>query len=589
MRKVFLHIFSMCLTSCVVALFSSNYAVSQTSIDYTVSFDTKKELANVTAMLNGVTSENIKFYFPIWAPGAYDIVNFGAKVNGFKVQSLSGTKGNIVAKKIDSNTFIFPTNKSGSLKVTYSVKDFEYDSRSAWFALSDIENKFAFANGTALFGYVDGKKNIPFSVKYNLPKGWDMAYGLDLAANETTKYIAKDYDEIADAPIFCGNFQRIDFSINSIPHTIAIIAPKQIKPDNLKRIQIMAEKVVKAETDFFKDMPYKRYVFQVYLENFGRGDFGFGALEHSNSSAYRMPFTEEENLDKDLMGVFAHEFFHLWSPKRVHVSELGPFDYQRAPRTKSLWFHEGVTEYYARLIPVRYGISTQKDFLQEMKRDIIPLSETKQTRTITDLSEKITEATMFQLMGLYTKGPALAFMLDATIRQQTNNKKSLDDALIFFNNEYGKKNKTFSDDDIIPIMEQATGTKLQEFYNNYINGLSLVPVKSLLPAVGLRLGGRKEWKEEVGASFDFSKSDGYAIKSISPGSAFEKLGFKVGDVIKSWNKSTVDGKTMINVKKVNGETLQTEMTKIEVETNDFTVDEKASPETLAARKKMMGF
>lgn len=141
--------------------------MAQSSINYSVSFDLKRETINVEAILNGVNNENIKFYFPVWAPGAYDIVNYGAKVENFKVQGLN-LQNTILSTKLDSNTFTFSSSKNKTLKLSYIVDDFEYDSRSAWFALSDVENKFAFANGTAMFGYVEGK-NIPFTVNYTLP------------------------------------------------------------------------------------------------------------------------------------------------------------------------------------------------------------------------------------------------------------------------------------------------------------------------------------------------------------------------------------------------------------------------------------
>lgn len=155
----------------------------------------------------------------------------------------------------------------------------------------------------------------------------------------------------------------------------------------------------------------------------------------------------------------------------------------------------------------------QKEFLDDMERDLLPLIKEKQKRTITELSLKITEANMYQLMGLYTKGPALGFLLDVTIRSQTNNKKSLDDALRFLNEEYGKKGITFKDQDIIPIIEKSTGTKLDDFYSSYIDGLEIPQAKQLLPAIGLKLGG-KIVKEEIGVGFDFIKDGGVMLLNL---------------------------------------------------------------------------
>jgi predicted metalloprotease with PDZ domain len=57
---------------------------------------------------------------------------------------------------------------------------------------------------------------------------------------------------------------------------------------------------------------------------------------------------------RDLMGgLFAHEIFHAWNP-----AELG------VPATPvNTWFGEGFTEYYARLLPMRAGITSLDDFV----------------------------------------------------------------------------------------------------------------------------------------------------------------------------------------------------------------------------------
>jgi hypothetical protein len=51
----------------------------------------------------------------------------------------------------------------------------------------------------------------------------------------------------------------------------------------------------------------------------------------------------------------AHEFFHLWNAKRIRPLPLGPFDYTQLPHTGTLWWIEGVTDYYSALLPYRYG------------------------------------------------------------------------------------------------------------------------------------------------------------------------------------------------------------------------------------------
>ena len=50
----------------------------------------------------------------------------------------------------------------------------------------------------------------------------------------------------------------------------------------------------------------------------------------------------------------SHEYFHAMNVKRLRPLELGPFDYEGAPKTPSLWISEGLTTYYG-----EYYVATQ--------------------------------------------------------------------------------------------------------------------------------------------------------------------------------------------------------------------------------------
>ena len=183
---------------------------------------------------------------------------------------------------------------------------------------------------------------------------------------------------------------------------------------------------------FFGEMPYKRYLFQMFLKVPDRMDMGFGALEHYNSSTYLMPYFAQQAVVDMLEPVIAHEYWHLWSPKRFHVDKLGPFNYQEGPRTTSLWFHEGLTEYYARLLLVRNNLRSQNDFLETFANFVREGFGVQQKEPITILSAELTTRPLEEIISLYTKGPLLGLLLDIEVRQQTGNQKSLDDAFLHF-------------------------------------------------------------------------------------------------------------------------------------------------------------
>lgn len=488
---------------------------------------------HVDATLRGIDVDTITYYFPVWAPGAYDIVNFGGYVHNFRATNADGVE--LTVLRSDTNTFRI-VGGGEEVRLSYDIDDIEYIANSAWFGLSDIEKDFAFANGTALFGYVDGLKDIPHEVTYDTPYGWKLAVALD-PVNDDNRYRAASYDELADAPIQMGAFQRLEFNVNGIPHIITVTAPEQLHDTVATELVATTRRIVEAMSALFGEMPYKRYMFQHYLVELRGARGGFGALEHSNSSTYRMPFHSQESVVSTLAPVIAHEYWHLWSPKRFHVHQLGPFDYQNGPVTSSLWFAEGLTEYYARAINSRIGLSSPRATLRGLLRDMGGLYRRAQHEPMTELSRRITSAPMSELIDLYKKGPLLGFLLDTEIRWQTDNRRSLDDAMRAFDNDFAKRGLTFSDDDIIPIMERATGAKLAEFYTRYIAGRDTLPFDEGFRRSGLAYIVRDTVRPTFGAVLEPTRA-GVRIAQVFEGESAAAMGLKTGDIV---NTLDVDG------------------------------------------------
>ena len=132
-----------------------------TRIHYAVSIpDPASETFVVTADIYGVTPDTMTFYFPVWAPGAYDIINFGTYVREFSATTGKGKALEAVHPDVNTWKIVSP---SDHVRLQYVVQDIEAVDNSAWFSLSDIEDstKVAFAVGTALFGYPDGYHRYP--------------------------------------------------------------------------------------------------------------------------------------------------------------------------------------------------------------------------------------------------------------------------------------------------------------------------------------------------------------------------------------------------------------------------------------------
>jgi len=103
-----------------------------------------------------------------------------------------------------------------------------------------------------------------------------------------------------------------------------------------------------------------------------------------------------------LLSQLAHESFHAWDPKRMGLVS------SEADENSIKWFREGPTEYYAQLLTFKAGELSASDYVSSLNGDLrkFPVSNSE-----------------------YVRGRIIALWLDATIRQESGGKHSLDDVM----------------------------------------------------------------------------------------------------------------------------------------------------------------
>ena len=152
---------------------------------------------------------------------------------------------------------------------------------------------------------------------------------------------------------------------------------------------------------------------------------GGGGLEHKNSTLVTSNLragTPEGY--RGWLGFIGHEYFHAFNVKRLRPLELGPFDWDNAPHTASLWISEGVTTYYADLLLARSGLWTAQDLLASLSGQIERLQNSP-GRLLQSVEQSSLEVWNNSNSGVnpgastvsyYIKGDVLGFLLDARIR-----------------------------------------------------------------------------------------------------------------------------------------------------------------------------
>jgi predicted metalloprotease with PDZ domain len=490
--------------SLLVAALCLSMTASARELHYTVNLrhpETHK--LHVTLEPVGFRVAPAQFQMPIWAPGAYSVSHYGHYVQNFKAFDKTGAE---LAATADSNDHWTIAEGRKVAKIEYDVLDSHSDSTSLYFAMANMDTSLFFANATALFGYYDNDKKASATVHYEKPAGWKFVCALPPSKNgyvqdtnatfQNTDFYAKDYDELADAPIMSApadgppSMVTRSFKVGSAVYDLAIASDMQISAQKMDSVVEYLRKIVHAETDFFHDTPYDHYTFVVYSPSLRHTpSFAQGALEHMNSSDYMFSNYAWPMMRRQFIPIYSHEFFHLWNVKRIHSALLGPFDYTERVKTTSLWLSEGVTEYYAHTLLTRYGILPPSSFYDEIAQwravmNMMPDSSASKKKSLEEMSIDesdfhFDEATMF-----YIKGPLVALALDLEIRSKTNDKYSLDSVMLALN-ALAKKKKFFKDEDLIKVVNKLAHADLTEFYAHYIKGTDSLPLDHYLGMMGV--------------------------------------------------------------------------------------------------------
>jgi predicted metalloprotease with PDZ domain len=231
-------------------------------------------------------------------------------------------------------------------------------------------------------------------------------------------------------------------------------------------------------------------------------------LEHLNSTTIGFPAAAMARDPNILAPVTAHEFFHAWNVKRIRPVELGPFDYTRPVRTVNLWWSEGVTDYYADLILLRAGLDSLPGFAQSMAGSIASYRRNPGRRTISPERSSWTAwdppaANGGLNISYYLQGQLLGFLLDVTIRDSTDNARSLDDVIRYLFDHYAGA-RGFTRDDLLSSVRAATGLDLTSFFAQFVSGTAEIPWNDFLARAGWRV------------DFDSASAVDTRIGAISP-------------------------------------------------------------------------
>lgn len=470
---------------------------------------------------------------PAWSPGYYQILNFQKTISNF--QAMDGKGKTLTVTKPDEFSWAI----LGGGETVYASYEVTAKDPGYGFFGSHLDDKTGYINGASALMYVVNGKQLPTTITYHVPKGWSLSSSLDPDDKadpdaRDTSFKAMDYDELIDCPVQMGEFERIDFKVRDTPYAAILVGAGKVERERLVHV---LTKVGEAGQAIFGYAPFKRYHF---IYHFAIGNFG-GGLEHRNSTVLNVwkGVVEDPEHAVDLI---AHEYFHAWNVKRLHPAVLGPFDYSQKVRTNALWFCEGVTDYYAVVLPRMAGLSTSTAFLDELAGRIKQLQNTKARLEISaeEASRKAWEGGSMGFGGLsyYLKGSLLGLLLDVKVRAATNNAKSLDDVMRLLDQKYGQKNVGYPEEGLLQAVNAISGQDMSDFFKRYVAGTEEIPWNSILKDAGLIYEDGILKNPYLGVGTSVEKGQ-LVLSNVQEDSAAEKAGLRTGDRLVTLNNKRI--------------------------------------------------
>jgi predicted metalloprotease with PDZ domain len=461
---------------------------------------------------------------PVWN-ALYQVRDFVQYVNWVRAKDRAGRP--LVVRELHKSCWQI-TGAGGGAIVEYQIF---VDSFGPFGA--QLNPRHAFFNLAQILMYPVDARGAAMSVRFNrVPEGWHIA--TPLTALPDGRFSAENYDRLVDSPVEIGIFQESDFDEGGGHYRVIVDA----EPADYDMAQIVGQlhKVVAAATSWMNDRPFDSYMF---LYHFPRGPGG-GGMEHAFSTAIDLNADTLAHSPGALIGVTAHEFFHLWNVKRIRPRTLEPVDYTKENYTRALWFSEGVTSTAEGVIQLRAGLLDEKRYLERLGDEITEL-ERRPAHLTQSAEESSLDAWLEgdayyrrpeRSISYYNKGELLGVALDLAIRDASHERASLREVLQWMNQNYAKKGRFFADSDgVREAAEAVSHSDLASFFVRYVAGTEEIPWDDFLRGVGLKV--IQESNAVADAGFMASRNfDGpMSVGAVTAGSEAERAGLQVGDTI----------------------------------------------------------
>lgn len=481
------------------------HALPENQYEYTLDLTVvKDDQVKVVLIPPKIKDSETTFYMPKIIPGTYSVADYGRFVQDFKAFDKKGRE--LTVEKTSTNSW--KISKSNKLaKVTYWVKD-SYDSDVEGAAIFEPagtnieEGKNFVINSAGFFGYFENMTRAPF--KFNVVRDSDMYGSTGLIATSTglpldqslgleevkpevsnakvDTYLTESYDHLIDNPLMYCEPDTSIINVAGAEILISAYSPGEVVKS--EEIKGAIEQILMAQKEYLGGkLPVDKYAFICYFTE--RPVTSIGALEHSYSSLYSMRNQPINTMIRLFNRFAAHEFFHIVTPLNIHSQEIHQFDFNEPKMSKHLWLYEGITEFFAGNVQVKYGIMSQDQYLGVLQNKMVAASTRfNDTLAFTDLSKYTLDKYPDEYGNVYQKGALIGMCLDLKLRSLSDGKYGVQNMMADLAEKFGK-DQAFNDEELFDIITEMTYPEIRAFFSTYVEGNTPLPYSKMLALAGV--------------------------------------------------------------------------------------------------------
>jgi predicted metalloprotease with PDZ domain len=435
------------------------------------------------------------------SPGRYALHDFIGAVADLQV---TGSDGRALAVTRQDGFGWTVSNPTSTVRVRYRVRGNRLD--GTYLA---VDASHAHINMPAAVIWARGLEQRPIRVSFELPakSGWRVATQL-LPGGTSVDFTAPNLQYLMDSPAELSAHDLRTFTVDDDRRTATfrLALHHAGGPDDADRYAKDLKAIATEATIVFGGLPAFESPAYTFLADFLLHAAGDG-MEHRNSTVLTSSGTIV-TARASLVEKAAHEVFHAWNIERIRPRSLEPFDFERENVSGELWFGEGVTNYYGRLLTARAGVIAVEQLAADLGGaiDVVTRSTARQHRSVVEssrLAPLVDGASSEQLASIdggylsyYVWGEAIALALDLHLRQRSNHRVTLDHLMRALWQRFGAidgpqgyVSRPYENVDVQTALAEVTGDVAfaHNFMDRYVFGNELPEFGPLLTAAGFTI------------------------------------------------------------------------------------------------------